>query len=116
MPAFADHGVVTVRRRHDELMGIGALGRLDDRVAAGVGVSVGDVAGDGALEEDRLLKDDADLAAEAAKLDLADVVAVDPNGAGIDIPEPRQEVHQALSCRIRWGRRVRCIRPGEPSG
>ena len=31
---------------------------------------------------------------QAAKLDLADIAAVDPDGAGIDIPESREEVHQ----------------------
>ena len=36
----------------------------------------------------------ADLAAEAAQLDVADVVAVDPDRAGIDVPEARQQVHQ----------------------
>ena len=75
-------------------MGVGSFGRLDDRRAAGVRVSVGDVVGDGVLKEDRLLDDHADLAAQAAELNLADVVAVDANGAGIDVPESRQQVHE----------------------
>ncbi len=57
-------------------------------------VSVGDVIGDGVLEEDRLLDDHADLAAEAPELDVADVVAVDPDRPGIDVPEAREQVHQ----------------------
>ena len=70
------------------------FGGLDDRVAAGVRVAVGDVVGDRVLEQDRLLEHDADLAAEAAERDVADVVAVDPDGARIDVPEPREQVHQ----------------------
>ena len=44
-------------------------------------VAVGDVVGDRVLEQDRLLDHHADLAAEAAELDVADVVAVDPDRA-----------------------------------
>ena len=75
-------------------MGIGALGRPFDGGAAGVRESVGDVVRDRVLEQDRLLDDHADLGAKAAELDLADVVAVDANRAGIDIPEPRDQVHE----------------------
>ena len=37
---------------------------------------------------------DPDLPAQAAQLQVADVVAVDPDGAGIDVPEPGQQVHE----------------------
>ena len=46
-------------------------------VAAALRVAIGNVVGDRVLEQDRLLGNDADLSAEAAEPQVADVVAVD---------------------------------------
>ena len=61
---FADQRVVPLRKRDDELMGVGALGRPLDGRAAGMRKSVGDVVGDRVLKQDRLLNDHADLVGE----------------------------------------------------
>ena len=63
-PALADQGVILLRQRHDELMGISSLCRLDDPVAAGVGSPYAMFRRDGVLKEDRVLGDDADLRRE----------------------------------------------------
>src|SRR5208337_4195487 len=79
---------------HDELVGIGALGGLDDPVAAGAGVAVGNVPGDSVLEQERFLGNDADLSAEAADAQVADVVAVDRDRPLVHVPESGQQVHE----------------------
>src|SRR4051794_22505440 len=62
-PALADDRVVAVGQTCDELVRIGAAGGGHDLVAGGVAVAVGDVPGDGVLEQDRLLDHHPDLAA-----------------------------------------------------
>ena len=58
------------------------------------GVAVGDVVGDGVLEQDGFLGNDADLSAEAADAQVADVVAVDRDRPLVHVPEPGQQVHE----------------------
>ena len=54
----------------------------------------GDVAGDRVGEEKRLLRHEADRAAQAAERDLADVDAADRHGARRRLVQPRQQVDQ----------------------
>ena len=73
--------------------GLASKGRLD------VGArrprhTVGDVAGDGVIEQHRLLRDDPDLLAEGRQTDLTDVDAIQCDASTRDIVEARQQVHQ----------------------
>ena len=66
--AGPDHGVVPVfQLLLDESMGVGLLARLDDFVAGGMRRAVADVVEDGVVEQQRLLRDNADLAAQVAQ-------------------------------------------------
>lgn len=76
---FADMGVVALRKRRDETIGVGELGGIDDSGAlflgrlvlkAGPDETVRDVAGDGRREKRRLLHDEADLVAKPLDVEL----------------------------------------------
>ena len=63
-PAFADHGVVPVRQRVDELVGRRPVGGGADLLGGGVGPAEGDVGRDGVGEQERLVEDEADGVAQ----------------------------------------------------
>ena len=75
--AFADDGVVAVGEAHDELVGIGGLGRRDDLLHCRPRLAVGDVVPDGDREQERLVEDEADLGPQALERVLAHVAPVD---------------------------------------
>ena len=58
---LAEDGVVAVGQGHDEVVGGRLLRRGDDVLGRGALPAVGDVLGDGAAEQDRLLQHHADL-------------------------------------------------------
>ena len=92
--ALADHGLVSLWQLLDELVGGGrARRRLDLRVAR-VGAPVGDVRPDRVREEEALLEDDPDLAAQRLQRHAAEVVAVDEHGAAVGVMEARHEHRQ----------------------
>ena len=64
---LADHGVVAVGERADELVGVGGDGGGVDLLVGGVGPAVGDVVADGDREEEGLVLDDADGGAQAPR-------------------------------------------------
>ena len=66
-PALADDRVVAVRQRLDELVRLRQLGRVHDLVIGRAGPAEGDVLADARREEERILGDHADLAAERAR-------------------------------------------------
>ena len=61
--AFARDGVEALRQLLDELQGVCLARRLADLLHGGVGPAVGDVLGDGAMEQQRLLRHVGDTAA-----------------------------------------------------
>ena len=63
LAALADQRIVAVGQPQDELVGAGGAGGGDDLRPRGVGPAVGDVLGDRAVEQERLLQHDADVAA-----------------------------------------------------
>ncbi len=63
--ALADDALVLVREAHNEVVGISGAGGGDHLVFAGVQPPVEDVLADRAAEQDRLLRHDADLLAQA---------------------------------------------------
>ena len=90
--ALADVGVKAVGHRHDVVVNFGALRRGDDLVHACVRAAVADVLEDGIGEEEDVLLDDADGAAEALLRDGADVLPVDADRAASYIVEARNEL------------------------
>ena len=76
----------------DEVAEADDLGRLHDVLVAGVGPGEGDVVAQRAVEEEGFLGDDAELAAQRADGDVAQVVTVDQHAAGRRVVEPRHQL------------------------
>ena len=76
-PAFAEHRFVALGQAGDELLQAGGAGRGDDVVQLRLGRAQGDVLPQRAVEDERLLRHDADAAAEAGQVEVAQVDAVD---------------------------------------
>ena len=81
LAALADQRVVAVGQPQDELVRVRGAGGGDDLGARRVRLAVGDVLGDGAEEQERLLQHEADVAAVVGDRKRADVGAVDPDRA-----------------------------------
>lgn len=86
--------VVAISLGHDELMGIGGTCRLHDGFEPGVRIAIGDVVSDGAGEQDRVLRHDADLPPKVVQLDLANICSVDRDAALIDIVEAADQIYR----------------------
>ena len=91
-PFLPDLGLIAVGLGHDEIVGVGRTGGRHDVLKRGAGPAVADVLGNGAGKEHRLLQHDADLRAQVAQVDFADVDPVDRNGPVIDVVEAGDEV------------------------
>ena len=81
--ALTDLGVVALFKGHDVFVDVGAASRLVDLLLGGVGTAVEDVFADGADKEEDVLLDDADVAADGFKREVADVLSVDQHGAAV---------------------------------
>ena len=90
--AVADHRVVALRLRHDELVRGGGLGGGDDLLVVGVEATQRDVGADGVVEQRHLLADDGDRLPETGDRHLAQVLAVDEDAPGIHVEQPRHQV------------------------
>ena len=88
---FQSGGVEPVVELLDELHGARVACGLLDLLARRVTVPVRDVLGYRALEEDDLLRDDADLLAEGADPDAGDVRPVDEDASLVGIEEAGDE-------------------------
>ena len=96
--AVADVRVVALFGGHDEVVGVGDARRLLHFLARGGLDTEGDVVEEGVVKEDRLLIHVAHQRAQVGERRLADVHAVDGDGAPLHVVEAREEVHQrALS-------------------
>ena len=89
--ALADHGLVAVRQGLDELVRLGRARRLLDLLVGRVGRAEGDVLADGRGEEERILRDHADLSPERPAGHVAHVDAVDEDPPRGRLVEARHE-------------------------
>ena len=78
----------------DEVVRLGALCCGDHVCLAGVGPAIGDVVGDRAVHQGRVLRDHTDLGAQRILRDLCNVLAVDQNAAPLQVVKTQQQVHQ----------------------
>ena len=78
----------------DEAVGVGLLGGLDHLLARGCGDAVADVVENRVVEEHRLLRDQADLAAEVAQPHVGQRHAVELHHAGRGIGKTRNQIGQ----------------------
>lgn len=90
-PALADHGLVAGRQPLDEALDLGEARRLLDLGAGRRRAAIGHVVVDGVVEEDGVLRNDADGGAQARLGHLPDVLPVDQDRALADIIEAEQE-------------------------
>ena len=84
---LADDGVVGLREAQGELVDAGRGAGADELVFGGIGAGEEDVLTDGAVEEEGVLKDDAELGAIAVEVDCGEVFAVDGDTAGGGVVE-----------------------------
>ena len=92
--ALADRGGVALGQAGDEVVDLGGPGRGLDLGLGGTGAAVGDVLGDGVVEEHGVLRHHADRATQGELRDCAHVLAVDRDPAARDLVEAEQEAHQ----------------------
>ena len=79
--ALADDGVVGFREALGELIDAGGAAGKEKLLFGGVGAGEEDVLADGAVEEERVLQDDAELRAEGVEVDVRKVDTVDEDAA-----------------------------------
>jgi hypothetical protein len=89
--ALAKVGVVPFGKREDELVHVGRLARPLDLGKGQVGRAVGDVVGDGRVEEGGRLGDDGDVLSEPLGLRLGEEVLVEPDLSGRGLVESLEE-------------------------
>lgn len=92
--ALADLRLVAVGQRFDKVMDLRRAGGFDHLFAACIGAPVGDVVIDAVVEEHRVLRNDADSGAHAGLRDIAQVLSVDLDGAGLHVIETEQQARQ----------------------
>src|SRR5205085_11985343 len=82
------------RQLLDELVDIGRARGGDDLVVARADAAVADVVRDRVVEEARVLRDDSDGLAKAARRDRADIAAVDRDAARARFMEAQEEARE----------------------
>ena len=75
-------------------MNVRVLSGLDNFFPGGVGFAVGDVVVNGVVEQHRVLRDDADGAAQAFLRNVANVLTIDGNAPGADFIKPKQQARE----------------------
>src|SRR5215210_1888238 len=91
---LADDGLVPILEVHDEVVGVGCFGGLDNLLRRSVQLPVGDVLLDGGAEEDRALEDDPDLLAQGLDLVVLYVSPIDPDGASSGFVEAEDKADE----------------------
>ena len=92
--ALARDGVEALRQLLDELKRICLASRFADFVHGRIGLAVGDVLGNRAVEQDRLLWHISYLAAQALLRAACDVLAIDQDAPLLDVREPQQQLRE----------------------
>ena len=99
LAAFAHQRVVAMRQAQDEFVRMGGARSRHDFGARGLGFSVGDVLGNGAKEQKRLLQHQADVAPVVGHRKTADVGAIERNGPFGHVIKAADQIHQRALAR-----------------
>jgi hypothetical protein len=91
--AFTYQRLITLGKAGDEVMGVGLAGRGFDFGLARARSSIGDVVGDGATEEQHILRHNRDLPAEFEEFVLTRIFAVNKDSAAVRIVETQEQRH-----------------------
>src|SRR6185503_1933333 len=89
---FAQLGLITVRKRTNELIGLGGDGGAAHGVHAGFGAAIADVIGDGSREQRDVLRDERHARPQLLEVGAAGIDAVDENLADLRIEEAKQQI------------------------
>ena len=95
-------------------MNIGGFGGLEDVEFSRIRVRVFEVIHDGRVEQNRVLGHNADVFPKAVELQVADIPAVDPDGAAVHVVEAVQELEAGRLAASRFSHE-RGLRPGRDS-
>src|SRR5574337_2159135 len=93
-PTLADPGLVSIRERVDELLGIGDPGCLHDLAWSYVTLSVGDIVQDSIIEQDRLLGDDPHLLPQRRERHPRNIDPIDPDTTACGIVESGNKIDE----------------------
>ena len=96
---LAHHGVVAIWQAFNKIMDRCRFRRRHDGVLAGTGLAVGDVVFDGVVEQDRVLRHDADGGAQRVLRDGPQILAIDGDAAAIDFIKTEQQARQGRLAR-----------------
>jgi hypothetical protein len=99
--ALADHRLVPLRQSLDEFVRLREPRDALDLLVAHVGTTEGHVLAHGRGEEERVLRDDPDLAPQRGERDVADVDAVHEYAPRVDVVEARHERGERRLARAR---------------
>ena len=100
MYAFlAQHGIILFGLLHNELVGIGDFGRGNHLVLSGLRPGIGNVVADRPDEQDRLLRNEPELAPQGPELKFFHVTAVDLDGPIRRIVESGDQIHEGRLAR-----------------
>ena len=97
--ALSHRAVESLWHFHDEVVGLSALGSLDDLLIGRAGATVGDVFLDGRGEKHGILQDHSDLHAKRLFGQVAQIAAIEEDPAGDRIIEARHEAQQGALAR-----------------
>ncbi|MNP53687.1 hypothetical protein D3C76_1481820 [compost metagenome] len=85
--------VVAIREIHNEGVGVGYSGGLNDLLFGGAWFGVADIVHDGAVEQKGLLKHNPDLGTQPGLLNVPNIYSIHQNPAFIDIIEAGQQIN-----------------------
>ena len=89
---LADLRVVAARERHDEVVRVSGLGGGDDLGLGRARPADRDILAHRAAKQENVLPDIGDLAAQRAARHRRDVLAVDDDGAAVDLVEAQDQI------------------------
>ncbi|MNP32751.1 hypothetical protein D3C76_1259510 [compost metagenome] len=93
---------VALRQPEDELVGMRGAGSRLDLGGAGLRTAVADVLLHRAVEQRRILRHQREAAAQIARVELVDGLAVDADAALLRVEEAQQQVEQGRFAGPRW--------------
>jgi len=92
--ALADKRLERERQMVDEFVGMGEPRRIDDLVDRSARLAIGDILGERAVEQERVLGHEADRPAQGVERDASYVLAIDQDAAAVEIVEPLDQLDE----------------------
>ena len=108
-PAFADLSGIAFGHFQNKFMDFGGLRRSFDLFTRGIRAAVGDVVIDGIIEQNRILRHDADQGMKAILRNVAHILPIDAECAARNIVEPEQQTANGGFSRPRRADKGQCL-------